>query len=381
MYSNLNKQKKFLEMSKLIYLSLLNLILLLNVNLTFAQTQEYTDHKPVYRKWQDSYILDKIEYTKTSTIFYFRFVCRSGQYTNAIFYEPGGEAPWYLRGKSGKNYNLKAVKNIRRNSELMVSNLTSKKEYPSLEGFGYTVFSCEVHFDRLPNTEKSADFIEGEGHEFSQNHFNCFDVELKTWDDKELGKIDDSKEKIQKFENKFGITNTDVKIQPKVEPKVEPKLEPKVEPKKDPVVVKVDTPKVENKPLPDPNNPYPIRRIRNKADIRCNEKLVLDNVQFQDNTTDFKGMVECQKTMNFVYEYMMNNPKTTATIIGHADVFGPKDRNLELSKQRAIKLQRWLSSLGISPNRINIEYYGSQQPIVKEGSPLNRRVEIYIKCN
>jgi hypothetical protein len=189
-------------MSKLIYLSLLNLILLFNVNLTFAQTQEYTDHKPVYRKWQDSYILDKIEYTKTSTIFYFRFVCRSGQYTNAIFYEPGGESAWYLRGKSGKNYNLKAVKNIRRNSELMVSNLTSKKEYSSLEGFGYTVFSCEVHFDRLPNSEKSVDFIEGIGFENAENHFNCFDVILKTWDDKELGKIDDSKEKIQKFENK-----------------------------------------------------------------------------------------------------------------------------------------------------------------------------------
>jgi outer membrane protein OmpA-like peptidoglycan-associated protein len=364
-------------MSKLIYLSLLNLILLFNVNLTFAQTQEYTDHKPVYRKWQDSYILDKIEYTKTSTIFYFRFVCRSGQYTNAIFYEPGGESAWYLRGKSGKNYNLKAVKNIRRNSELMVSNLTSKKEYSSLEGFGYTVFSCEVHFDRLPNSEKSVDFIEGIGFENAENHFNCFDVILKTWDDKELGKIDDSKEKIQKFENKFGITNTDIKIQPKIEPKIEPK----VEPKKDPVIVKVESPKVVTQPLPDPNNPYPIRRIRNKSDVRCNEKMVLDNVQFQDNSTDFIGMVQCQQTMRIVYEYMMLYPKTTATIIGHSDVFGSSDRNLELSKERATKIQRYLSSMGISPNRINIEYHGSKQPIKKEGSPLNRRAEIFIKCN
>jgi len=364
-------------MSKFIFYAFLNLLLLVNIDHAFAQPKEFTDYKPVYRKWQDSYIVDKIEYTKTSTIFYFRFVCKSGQGTNAIFYEPGGQDPWYLRGKSGKNYQLKAVKNIRRNSELLVSNLTSQREFTSLDGFGYTVFSCEVHFERLPNTEKSADFIEGEGHEFSQNHFNCFDVVLKTWDDKELGKIDDSKEKIEKFENKFGITNTDIKIQPKVLPKVEPK----VEPKKDPVIVKVDTPKVENKPLPDPNNPYPNRRVRNKADMRCNEKLVLDKIKFQDNTTDFKEMVQCQTAVYFVYEYMRDNPKTTATVIGHTDVFGPKDRNLELSKQRAIKIQRWLSSMGISPNRINIEYYGSEQPIVKEGSELNRRVEIYIKCN
>jgi outer membrane protein OmpA-like peptidoglycan-associated protein len=54
---------------------------------------------------------------------------------------------------------------------------------------------------------------------------------------------------------------------------------------------------------------------------------------------------------------------------------------MELSKQRAYKVQRWLSMMGISPFRIDVEYYGSQQPMVKEGSPLNRRVEMFIKCN
>jgi outer membrane protein OmpA-like peptidoglycan-associated protein len=360
-------------MPKYIFYAFLHFFLLLNISSIFAQPKEYTDHKPVYRKWQDSYILDKIEYTNSATIFYFRFVCKSGQGTTAIFYEPGGEAPWYLKGKSGKNYYLKAVKNIRRNSELMVTNLLTKREFPSLDGFGYTVFSCEVHFEKLPNTEKTVDFIEGIGHEFSQNHFNCFDVALKTSDDKELGKIVDSEENIKKFENKFGITNTDIKIQPKVEPKILPKTEPKVEPK-------ITQAKVDPKPAPDPTNPYPIRRVRTKTDIRCNEKMVLDNIQFQDNTTDFKAMVQCQETMNIVYAFLRENPKATITIIGHSDVFGTKEKNLELSKQRALKVQRWLSMMGISAFRINVEYYGSQQPIKKEGSPLNRRVEIFIKC-
>jgi hypothetical protein len=31
---------------------------------------------------------------------------------SAIFYPPGGESPWYLKGKSGKNYYLKTIKNI-----------------------------------------------------------------------------------------------------------------------------------------------------------------------------------------------------------------------------------------------------------------------------
>ena len=348
-------------MSKYIFLGCLNL--LLNFNVAFAQSQEYSDYKPVYRKWQDNYILDKIEYTKSSTIFYFRFV--SDSLHIATFYEPGHEMAWYLKGKNGKDFRLKAVKNIRRNGVMMVSNLTSEKEFKTIKGYDYTTFSCEVHFDRLPNTEKIVDLIEGEGFENDKTHFNCFDVALKTWDNKELGKVEDSKEKIEKFEDKFGIPKSD---------------KPKVEPKKDPIVVKVDNPK-KDLIKKDPTNPYPIPRLRSKSDIRCNQKMVLDNIQFQDNTTDFKGMVLCQQTMGYVYEFLRDNPKATATIIGHSDVFGPKERNMELSKQRAYKVQRWLSMMGISPFRIDVEYYGSQQPIVKEGSPLNRRVEMFIKCN
>ena len=358
-------------MSKFIFLGFLNFLLFINATETFAQSQEYTDHKPVYRKWKDNYILDKIEYTKTSTIFYFRFVCESDH--RAIFYEPGHESAWYLKGKNGKDYKLKAVKNIRRNGATLVSNLTTEKEFLAIEGFDYTTFSCEVHFERLPNSDKVVDLIEGEGFENDESHFNCFDVVLKTWDNKELGKVEDSKKQIQKFENKFGITNTDVEVQPKVEPKVEPK--------KNPVIIELDPPKVEVKQVPDPDNPYPIRRLRYKSDIVCNEKMVLDKFKFQDNSSEFIGMVQCQYTMRIIYEYMMLFPNTTATIIGHTDVFGSGERNLELSKERAIKIQSYLYSMGISPERVNIEFYGAQQPIKAEGSPLNRRAEIIIKCN
>jgi outer membrane protein OmpA-like peptidoglycan-associated protein len=363
--------------------------LLLNIQSLSAQ-QEYTDHKPVYRKWQDSYILDKIEYTKSSTVFYFRFVCRSGQGISAIFYPPGGEYPWYLKDRSGgKAYELKAIKNIRRNSELMVRTLRRRAEYPSLDGFGYTVFSCEVHFDRLPNTVKEVDLIEGKGMEFNQNHFNCFNVRLKTWDDKSLGEIKDSEENVRKFEQKFGV-NTKKNIKPK--PRIEPKVDPK--PKEDPVVVKVDPPKPKEEPKPepkvdpkpkkdpkkDPNNPYKMHRVNSKDDIICGEKLVLDNLQFHDGTTDFKGMVQCKQAMFAVFEYMKENPTSRATIIGHTDIFGPVERNMDLSERRAQKVQRWLSMMGIDPFRIDIEFYGPKQPIVPEGDPINRRVEVKIDC-
>ncbi len=348
----------------------------------FAQTLEYTDHKPMYRQWKESYILDKIEYTKNSTIFYFRFVCRSGQGISAIFYPPRHPEAWYLKGSNGKNYQMKAVKNIRRNSELLTSNLYSRQEYPSMNGFGYTVFSCEVHFDRLPNSEKSASLIEGFGFDNDENRFNCFNVKLKTSDDKELGQIKDSEENVKKFEKKFGVTNTKVKPEVKVEPKKDPivKVEPKKDDSKKEPVVKVVQKKDPVK-KPDPDNPYPISRLRYKSDIRCNDKLVLDKIKFQDNSTDFIGMVQCQQTLDIVYEFLKENPNATVTIIGHSDIFGNKDKNIELSKQRATKVQRMLSIRGISPFRIDIQYHGPNQPLFKEGSPLNRRVEMSVKCN
>ena len=72
-------------MPKYIFLGCLNLLLLINFNVAFAQSQEYSDYKPVYRKWQDNYILDKIEYKKSTTIFYFRIhkhtcLCRKIKY-------------------------------------------------------------------------------------------------------------------------------------------------------------------------------------------------------------------------------------------------------------------------------------------------------------
>ena len=41
---------------------------------------------------------------------------------------------------------------------------------------GYTIFSCEVHFARLPDDMNEADLIEGVGQEFNRRHFNCFNV-------------------------------------------------------------------------------------------------------------------------------------------------------------------------------------------------------------
>jgi len=368
-----------------IYITLFITFLLATSELSAQKT--YTDFKPQYRKWQDSYILDKIEYTKDRTIFHFRFVCKSGKYTNAIFYPPGGEHPWYLKGRNvKKNFDIKEIKNVRRDGKLMKSKVRNTAySIAALDGRGYTVFSCEVHFDRLPNDLTTADLIEGKGQEYNKNHFNCFNVQLKTWND-DLGRESDSKKKVSEFEKKYGVDSKprNVSPKPKPEPKPKPKPEPKPEPKPDPTPepdpIPEPQPEPKPEPKPKPEEDYSISRLGSEKDIQCGKMLVLDKIKFHDNSTKFKGMVAANRTMFILFNYMKAHPSSTLTLYGHTDVFGSKERNMELSKQRVIKIQRWLTMYGIKHHRINYEWFGPDQPINPEGDPINRRVEIRVNC-
>ncbi len=323
------------------------------LSLSVAQKKDFTDHRPQYRKWLDSYIIDKIKYTKTNTIIYFRFVCDNTNSGGAIFYPPGGEYQWYLKGRTvKKNFNITAVKNVRRNGIMVKKNVVGTSFHSSPLGkTGHTVFSCEVHFPRLPSELKEADLIEGKGQEYNRRHFNCFNVKLKTWDDKDLGTEEDSEKKVNKFEKKYNITST-------------------VKPKKD---------KVEPTKMPD--KVVKGKKLEKAGDIACGELLVLDGIQFHDNSIKYKGMVAAHSTLSHLFDYLRANPKAVVTLHGHTDVFGNKEDNKELSKQRVQKIQRWLSRYGINPKRINYEAHGSERPLIPEGDISNRRVEAKFECH
>ncbi|MCP4443506.1 MAG: OmpA family protein [Aureispira sp.] len=398
----------------------------------FAQ-KEYTDHKPSYRPWQDDYILDKIEYTSDRTIFYFRFVCRSGMYTSAIFYPPGGEHPWYIKGRNvKKNFELKAIKNVRRNGELIASSVRRKSlKVAALAGSGYTVFSCEVHFERLPNDLEYADFIEGRGQEYNRNHFNCFNVKLKTWNSKELGSKKDSEEEVKKFEKKFGIERKhDDKAEKERKEKERKERERKEKERKEreekerlekekadkekaekeriekerlekeekerlekerlekekadkekAEKERLEKERIEKERLEKEKDLLPYLKVSSLKDIRCGKRLVLDGLKFHDNSTKFKGMVYAKRSMYILYLYLHENPTATVKLFGHTDVFGSPEKNMDLSKQRVYKVFRWLSGMGISSKRIDYEWFGPSQPIVKEGDAINRRVELIISCD
>ncbi|MDI9308859.1 MAG: OmpA family protein [Limnohabitans sp.] len=73
-------------------------------------------------------------------------------------------------------------------------------------------------------------------------------------------------------------------------------------------------------------------------------------------------------------------PTANFSIEGHTDNVGKKDKNLQLSKDRAAAVKDYLIEKGIDAARLTSEGYGDTKPIAsnktKAGKTLNRRVEV-----
>ncbi|AFM05309.1 hypothetical protein Fleli_2964 [Bernardetia litoralis DSM 6794] len=169
-------------------------------NETSVSNKPFVDYKPVYKKWQNNYILDKISYTKDRTIFHFRYVSHYEEGT-VTYYGPGEDLAWFLKNDANpaQVFKMIEIKNIAI-SDIVKRPILNTKEAAVFETKQGDVFTCEVHFERLPKSVKIVDFIEGLGAEKKTNHFNCLDVEVKTIDSENLGSLDDMIDNILDFE-------------------------------------------------------------------------------------------------------------------------------------------------------------------------------------
>lgn len=193
-------------------------------NATTVSDKPFVDYKPVYKKWQNNYILDKIDYTKDRTIFHFRYVSHHEAGT-ATFYGPGEQLAWFLKNdaKPSEIFKMIEIKNIAINDTVKRAVLNTK-QVVALETRSGNVVTCEVHFNRIPNHVKVADFIEGIGAELKTNHFNCLDVQMKTFDSKDLGSQQDMITNITDFQKQEGVTNNpipEIKIEPTTDERIE----------------------------------------------------------------------------------------------------------------------------------------------------------------
>lgn len=79
---------------------------------------------------------------------------------------------------------------------------------------------------------------------------------------------------------------------------------------------------------------------------------------------------------------LLANPALTVRIAGHTDERGSAEYNLALAQRRAVAVKGYLSTRGVSPNRIEAVSYGEEHPVA-EGAmesawSLNRRAEFEI---
>jgi len=106
-------------------------------------------------------------------------------------------------------------------------------------------------------------------------------------------------------------------------------------------------------------------------------------VFFDTNKSDVKGTSAA--ALNKMVAIFNEYPDTNILVEGHTDSAGAEEYNMNLSKQRAESVTNYLTSQGISANRLTTKWYGEEQPIgdntTPEGKTKNRRVELAIMAS
>ncbi|WP_417875416.1 OmpA family protein [Winogradskyella sediminis] len=114
--------------------------------------------------------------------------------------------------------------------------------------------------------------------------------------------------------------------------------------------------------------------------IKTNEIYTLKNVLFHFDKAEL--LEESIEELNQLHSHLKRNPNFKVEIYGHTDAIGSKNRNQELSEQRAKAVADYLILQGLNTSRIESFGYGSSQPVstndTAEGKQQNRRVTFKI---
>jgi hypothetical protein len=186
---------KQMMMNKISFFFILYLCVL---SQTFAQ--KYTDYKPKYNRFGKKYLIDKIEHTNTETIFYFSYIS-TDEYGLVTFFGNKHPERWCIQNADNPKevfYHLD-IKKIRKNEEIMVYSLGSTDEV-SYQTHINDIFTCEIHFKRLPTGIQTIHLWEGLEMKNSTEYFHAFNLKLKASDDPDLGDLGVMIQRLKKFE-------------------------------------------------------------------------------------------------------------------------------------------------------------------------------------
>ncbi|MDX2305188.1 MAG: OmpA family protein [Microscillaceae bacterium] len=122
----------------------------------------------------------------------------------------------------------------------------------------------------------------------------------------------------------------------------------------------------------------PIGSLKNKKQI-----VVPPQVVAFFNFDKYDLRLEFLPNLEAIYKFLVHNPSLKIDIIGHTDLVGTVEKNVNLSRLRAESIQQYLLQKGISQNRMFIVAMGKSKPVWKvEEEPWqaqeNRRIEIMV---
>ncbi len=114
--------------------------------------------------------------------------------------------------------------------------------------------------------------------------------------------------------------------------------------------------------------------------IEADVHVTMNNIFFDFDKVTLKP--ESFPELDRIVDLLGKRGSLTIEIIGHTDATGPETYNMDLSKRRALSVQKYILGKGVDKARVTIAYFGETKPIATnetiEGRRKNRRVEFRI---
>lgn len=101
------------------------------------------------------------------------------------------------------------------------------------------------------------------------------------------------------------------------------------------------------------------------------------NVYFDTNKT--KIQEGSLNSVNYLKQFMLDNPYVNAELIGYADETGTEENNVKLSQNRAETVYNVLVAAGITPSRLSYFGGGEDKTVTKGARQLARKVTFKLK--
>ncbi|PJZ71090.1 hypothetical protein CH373_00775 [Leptospira perolatii] len=125
---------------------------------------------------------------------------------------------------------------------------------------------------------------------------------------------------------------------------------------------------------------YEIGLENDWEELRSGKKISLESIHFK--TASYEIEAESHLILDRLVQFLKENTRAKLKITGHTDLNGNPEDNLVLSRQRAESVKNFLTSKGISSQRIQTDGKGILEPVVPEKNPetdyKNRRTEFQL---